>query len=217
MFDIKWGEMKARVIVMGAGLALVATAAHAQEGVKQVEQLIKKATATVKSIDETKAQIQKTMDAYNMVMAPETKDRKSAYSKLQKEMNTTERKRADISIRADEMNVEADVLFKNWSASTAAISDPALREKSEKRLADARARYADIQADGRKADSLYLTFMKTLRDHVTFLGHDLNDSAVASLKPESAKVNAQAKELFAAIDQATGAANTNIGALKPQS
>ena len=59
--------------------------------------------------------------------------------------------------------------------------------------------------------------MKTLQDHVTFLGHDLNDSAVASLKPEAEKVNAQAKELYAAIDQATAAANTNIAALAPKS
>ena len=38
-------------------------AAHAQNGVKQVEHLIKKAPGTVKSIDATKAQIQKAMDA----------------------------------------------------------------------------------------------------------------------------------------------------------
>jgi hypothetical protein len=50
-----------------------------------------------------------------------------------------------------------------------------------------------------------------------FLGHDLNGSAVASLKEESAKLNALATELFAAIDQATGAANTNIEALTPRS
>lgn len=217
MFGIKWGEMKARVIVMSVALALVATAAHAQEGVKQVEQLVKKATATVKSIDATKAQIQKAMDAYNMVMAPETANRKSAYSKLQKAMGTAEKNRADISKHADAMNAEADALFQNWSASMTGISDPALRAKSEKRLVDTRARYTDIQAQSRKAGDLYTTFMTTLHDHVIFLGHDLNGSAVASLTQESAKLNAQAALLFAAIDQAAGAAHANIGALTPQS
>ena len=212
----KWGAMKARVIVTGAALALVATAAHAQDGVKQVEQLIKTATAAVKSIDATKAQIQKAMDAYGMVMAPETKNRKSAYGKLQKAMNAIEKNRADISRHADQMNAEADALFQSWSVSMAGISDPALRAKSEKRLVDTRARYADIEAQSRKASGLYTSFMTTLQDHVIFLGHDLNDSAVASLKLEAATLDAKAKELFVAIDQATGAANANIGALLPQ-
>ena len=58
---------------------------------KQVEQLIKKATATVKSIDATKVQLQKAIDAYNIVVAPETTDRKSAYSKLEKAMGRPRR------------------------------------------------------------------------------------------------------------------------------
>lgn len=207
-----------RAMATGAVTVLGLTAVHAQDqGVKQVEQLVKKSTATVKSVEDTKAQIQKTMDAYNVVVAPETTDRKSAYSKLMKEMESTKKKRADVATRADEANAEADALFKSWSASTAAISDAGLRAKSEQRLADTRARYTDIQAANRKADALYQTFMKTLQDQVTFLGHDLNDSAVASLKPESAKLNAQAKELYAAIDQAKEAANTNIAMLTPKS
>jgi uncharacterized protein YhaN len=216
MSSIKREAMKARVIVMGAALALVATAAHAQDGVKQVEQLIKKATATVKSIDATKAQIVKAMDAYGLVMAPETMNRKSAYAKLQKAMDGIEKNRAEIAKRADEMNAEADALFQSWSVSMAGISDPGLRAKSEKRLVDTRVRYADIEAQSRTASGLYTTFMRTLHDHVIFLGHDLNDSAVASLKQEAATLDAKAKELFVAIDQATGAANANIAALLPQ-
>ena len=115
------------------------------------------------------------------------------------------------------MNAEADALFQNWSASMAGISDPALRAKSEKRLVDTRVRYADIQAQSIKAGGLYTAFMTALHDHVIFLGHDLNGSAVASLAQESARLNTQATELFAAIEKATAAANANIGALTPQS
>lgn len=218
MFKIKSDQVTVRAVVVAAtALALGGLSLHAQEGVKQVETLIKKSTATVKSIDETKAAIQKSVDAYNLVIAPGTTNRKSAYSKLQKEMESTEKKRGEVPKRIDEANAEADTLFKSWSASTAGISDADLRTKSEKRLADAKARYGDIQTANKKAGELYTAFMKTLQDHVTFLGHDLNDSAVASLKPEAEKVNAQAKELYAAIDQATTAANTNIAALAPKS
>jgi hypothetical protein len=58
--------------------------------------------------------------------------------------------------------------------------------------------------------------MKSLADRVTFLGHDLNDESVASMKPESTKLNAQATELYAAIDKVTGALSASIAALSPK-
>ena len=184
------------------------------EGVKQVEQLIKKANAGVESINDTKLQLQKTMEAYNAVLAPDVKDRRDAYKKLQKEVATTEKKRAMVSTRNGEMNVEAGRLFKNWEGSTAAIQDPALRQRSQERLAVAKKRYSEIQANGQGAASLYTPFMKALQDQVTYLGHDLNPEAVATLKPEADKLNAQAKELYSAIDKTTAAANNNISQLR---
>jgi len=73
------------------GAALVAGAED--EGVKQIQQLIKRATSGVESITEAKLQVQKTMNAYNGVLAPDVKDRRDAYKKLQKEMETLEKKR----------------------------------------------------------------------------------------------------------------------------
>jgi len=204
--------------VMVAAIALGTTGAvRAQdEGVKQVEQLIKKATAVQKSIDETKVEVQKTMDAYNAVVAPETTDRKSAYKKLNKQTEDTKEKRAEIPKRVDEVKVEADTLFKGWSQAAASISDPDLKAQSQKRLTDAKVQLADIQAGAQKAGSLYNTFMKSLQDRVTFLGHDLNDTAVANLKPASAKLNAQATDLYAAVDKVSSAISTSITRLSPK-
>jgi len=184
------------------------------EGVKQVEQLIKKANAGVESINDTKLQLQKTMEAYNAVLAPDVKDRRDAYKKLQKEVATTEKKRAVVSTRNGEMNVEAGRLFKNWEGSTAAIQDPELRQRSQQRLGQAKARYSEIETNGQGAARLYTPFMKALQDQVTYLGHDLNPGAVATLKPEADKLNAQAKELYSAIDKTTAAANNNISQLR---
>ena len=130
------------------------------EGVKQVEQLIKKANAGVESITDTKVQLQKTMEAYNAVLAPEVKDRRDAYEKLQKEVTESEKKRAVVSTRNGELNVEAGKLFKDWEGSTAAIQDPALRQRSQERLAQAKKRYSEIQANGQGAAKLYTPFIE---------------------------------------------------------
>ena len=66
-------------VVLIALLALGTVGVAAQdEGLKQVQALIKRANTTVGSIDDAKQQIQKTMDAYNAVLAPETTDRRGA-------------------------------------------------------------------------------------------------------------------------------------------
>jgi hypothetical protein len=199
-------------MIIGSTLGVAAQ----DEGVKQIQQLIKKASAQVESINETKLQLQKTMDAYNAVLAPDVKDRRDAYKQLQKEMANTDKKRADVSAKAGEMNTEADKLFKSWQGSAAAISNPDLRQRSDERLKKTQDRFSQIRQTGQEASSLYTPFMKSLQDQVTFLGHDLNPGAVASLKPDADKLNAQAKELYAAIDKVTGSANNNITKLSSE-
>ena len=202
--------------VFGISLMIFASAlvgVAQDEGVKQIQQLIKKANSVVESITDAKLQLQKTMDAYNAVLAPDVKDRRDAYKKLQKEMATADKKRAAVSTRSSEMNAEADKLFKSWEASTTAISDPDLRRRSDERLTTAKQRFDGIRKAGQSGAETYTRFMKSLQDQVTFLGHDLNPGAVAALKPEADKLNTQAQELYAAIDKTTAAANDNISRL----
>jgi len=197
-------------------LSFAAAVRSQDEGVKQVQLLTKKAGATVEAIANTKVQLMKTMDVYNGLMADGATDRKGAYKKLQQEMAATEKRRSEIGLRADEMKAEADALFKSWADSTAAIGDADLRKRSEERLAKTKASFAEIGTVGQKATELYGPVMKALQDQVTYLGHDLNPSAVASLKPNAAKLNDQAKELTQRIDDTITTANTAIGALRPQ-
>jgi uncharacterized protein YhaN len=204
-----------KLFAVVAVLLMAAPAVAQDEGVKQVEQLVKRANSTVGAINEAKLQIQKTMAAYDTVLAADTKDRRGAYKKLQKEMANTEKKRVDVAERSKEMNAQADTVFKNWEGSTAAISNPDLRKRSEDRLAQTKERFGAIRNTGQEATELYGPFMKSLQDQVTFLGNDLNASAVASLAPDAAKLKASAAELYTAIDKTTAAANANIAALKP--
>jgi len=198
-------------------LALAATAgAQSDEGLKQIEEVVKASGNTVKAIADTKLQLQKTMDVYNSLMADDATDRQKLYKSLQKEMENTDKRRAKIEEEAAKMRSAADTLFGQWADSTAAIESADLRRKSEDRLNATKASYDEIGTVGKKAADLYGPFMKDLQDQVTFLGHDLNPSAVASLKPEAAKLNEKANALIAEIDDTITTANTNIGALRPQ-
>jgi hypothetical protein len=202
-------------VLAGLGLAAAATA-QSNEGVKQVERLVKASGNTVKAIGDTKLQLMKTMDVYNALMADDAKDRKKLYKSLQKEMENTEKRRAKIGEEAARMKAEADTLFEQWAQSTAAIENPDLRKRSEERLDATRASYAEIETTGQKAADLYPPFMKDLNDQITFLGHDLNPDAVASLEPEAVKLNEKAETLMKSLDDTIATANQKIAALRPQ-
>jgi hypothetical protein len=158
----------------------------------------------------------KTMDVYNALMADDATDRKKLYKSVQKEMDNTEKRRMKITEEAAKMKSEADTLFAQWAESAAAIENPDLRKRSEERLEATKASYAEIEAMGQKAADLYPPFMKDLQDQITYLGHDLNAEAVASLKPEVAKLNEKAQALVRSLDDTIGTANQKIGALRPQ-
>jgi len=202
-------------VLAALALAMAASVGAQDEGVKQVERLVKAAGNTVKAVGDTKVQLMKTMDVYNGLMADDAADRKKLYKSLQKEMENTEKRRAKIDEESAKMSVEADTLFQQWADSAAAIENPDLRKKSDDRLAATKASYAEIGTVGQKAADLYGPFMKALQDQVTFLGHDLNPSAVADLKPEAKKVNEAASKLTQGIDDVISTANSNIAALRP--
>jgi hypothetical protein len=197
-------------------LGFAAAAGAQDEGVKQVEQFAKKARATVEAIENSRVQLLKTMDTYNGLMAKDATDRKGAFKKLQQQMAQTEERRAEIAVRAGEMDAEAETLFAGWAKSAAAIGDAELRKRSETRLTAAKASHARIKSVGRMAADAYAPVMKALGDQVTYLGHDLNPSAVASLDADAARLRTAVQELVKKIDDTMLTANSAVAALSPQ-
>jgi hypothetical protein len=143
------------------------------------------------------------------------KDRKGAYNDLNNDVADSEKKVADGRPKVDEMNTAADGYFAAWKASAAEISNADLRKRSEERLADAQGRFAKIAAAGTDARQGFDTLMKDVKDQSTFLGHDLNASAIASLKPDAAKFNGRANTVFTKTDGVTKMFEEYIASMKP--
>ena len=97
-------HLSAIVVGLAIGIGSAASLSADDAGVQQIRQLIKKATSNVEAIAEAKQQLQKTMNAYNAVHAPDVKDRGDAYKTLQKEMSNADKKRTDVSSKAAQMN-----------------------------------------------------------------------------------------------------------------
>jgi len=169
-------------------------------GPEQTAKLTKSVENTVKSIEATRLQLEKTVAGYNSIIDQTAKDTKDAYKDLGKDITESEKKVEQGRLKVDEMNAEADALFAAWKTNAAAITDPSLRKRSEDRLADAQARFHSIAVAGKDTRQTFDTLIKDLKDQSTFLGTDLNASAIATLKPDAAKFNARAKDVFGKIE-----------------
>ena len=208
-------------IPLGAALALALAgsgspvAAIAQGGPEQAARFAKSVDTTTRSIESTRAQLDKTVAGYNSIIDQTATDTKDAYKDLGKNITESEKKVAEAKSKVDEMNAEAESHFAAWKTSTAAISDPALRKKSEEQMVDSQAKYQKIAAAGRDARQHFDALMTALKNQSSYLGSNLNPSGIASLKPEAAKFNTRAKELFGKIDTVNKAFGDYASSIRP--
>jgi Protein of unknown function (DUF2959) len=205
-----------RVVALAAGLgALAALPALGQSGQELAQKLTKSVESTVKSIGETRQQLEKTLAGYNSIMEQTAKDTKDAYKSLGKDIADSEKRVGDARIKVDEMNAEAQRHFTAWKENAAAITDAGLRKRSEERLADAQARYQKIESAGKDARQSFDALMSDLKNQATFLGSDLNAGAITALKPDAAKFNTRAKAVFQKIDGVNKMFDDYVASMKP--
>ena len=201
--------------VAAAAATLPATPVAAQGGPEQTATFLKTVQNTVEAIGESRAQLQKTLATYNSITGMTAKDLKSAYKDLGKDVADSERKVADGRPKVDAMNNAAKGYFGAWEASAAEISDPDLRKRSEERLADARAQFDKIAAAGADARQSFDTLMTDVKDQYTFLGHDLNASAIESLQPDAAKFNTRSTAVLGKADGVIKMYEEYVASMKP--
>jgi type IV secretory pathway TrbL component len=201
--------------LVAAGLALRAVPCAAQGGPEQTQAFLKTVEGTVKAIGESRAQLQKTVATYNSITEMTAKDLKDAYKDLNKEVAECEKKVADGRPKVDEMNTAAEGYFAAWKESAAAITNPELRKRSEERLADAQERFARIATAGTSTRQSFDTLMADVKDQSTYLGLDLNASAIESLKPNAAKFNARATSVLSRVDDVTRMFEEYIASMRP--
>jgi DUF2959 family protein len=195
----------------GAG----APGAFAQGGPEQAAKFAKSVDGTVKGIEATRAQLDKTLAGYNSIIEQTAPDTKEAYKDLGKSITESEKKVSEAKAKVDEMSAAADIHFAAWKNSTIAISDPALRKKSEERMVGAQAQYQKIAASGREARQYFDTLMTDLKNQTNYMGSQLNPSGISSLKPEAAKFNTRARELFGKIDMVNKALGDYASSIRP--
>jgi hypothetical protein len=184
------------------------------EGIKETDRFVKAGGTTSQAITNAKMQTQKTLDAYNTLVTQPSKDMKGDYKKLLKASDSMNDKVAEAREKIAAMQKAGDTYFSGRAEAIKNIQDPALLSQAQQRLATNQQEFGGVLQSLRDAGGALEPFRKQLADQITYLGSDLTPSAMESVKPQAAKLNAQGAEVFAKTDQALAKSDAYFKALR---
>ncbi len=123
-------------------------------------------------------------------------DLEKFYKKLKSDFEDCEDRAENVRKRADKVEQVATALFIEWEKEINEITSQKLKNNSRKSLSDAKKRYAILQRAMLKAEASMTPVLKTLKDYVLYLKHNLNARAISSLKQEVGDIEIEITSLI---------------------
>ena len=105
-------------------------------------------------------------------------------------------------------------MFAEWTGELDQYQDQGLRASSAQKLAESKARYADLLAAMRKSEAAMKPVLAAFNDRVLYLKHNLNAAAISSLSGTAAGIDNNVQDLIKQMDASIDQANAFIDHLK---
>ena len=161
--------------------------------------------------EEAKKDIQSTLDQFGKVVAYQGGDLETTYKKLSSKDSAE-----TVRTRIENVESVADALFSEWTTELGQYSSADLRRKSEAKLIQTRTRYNSMLAAMKRAEQRIDPVLKPLRDQVLYLKHNLNARALAAIKGELVKVDAQIDHLVKDMNRSIAEADRFIQSMEKE-
>ena len=167
--------------------------------------------------EDAKKDIQSTLEKFGNVVSYQGGDLEATYKKLSSELESSEDSAETVRKRIRDVESVADALFSEWETELGQYSSADLRRKSQAKLSQTKTRYKDMLGSMNRAEQRIDPVLKPLRDQVLYLKHNLNARALAAMKGELVKVDAQVDRLVREMNRSIAEADKFIQAMEKES
>ncbi|HZJ71349.1 MAG TPA: DUF2959 family protein [Planctomycetota bacterium] len=191
------------VLALCFGAALVACSGPKTEGQKKMSQLSEQMQRLDMALQSSKVEIQKTIEAHDMLVANADADLSGNFSRFHSAMEHCTERQKEIGSLLDQISATSTSYFAGWQADLDRIDNADLRERSAQRLEQTKARLEQVQSQVATTKTAFEPLMQTLHDHLIYLSNDLTIDSVASLSKDSGKLRSDVGPLYTALDQST--------------
>ena len=202
------------MVSMLAGCDTLYLGAMEKMGYAKRDVLSSRVKAARDAQEDAKQEIQSALEQFGKVVNYSGGDLEATYKKLNSELESSEERAETVRKRIDDVESVADALFKEWKNELDEYSSKDLRRKSEAKYTQTKTRYNEMLAAMKKAEQRIDPVLKPLRDQVLYLKHNLNASALSSLKGEVVKVDAQVDQLVKDMNRSIAEADKFIQGLE---
>jgi len=166
--------------------------------------------------EDAKKEIQSALEQFGKVVGYQGGDLEATYKKLNSELESSEDSAEAVRKRIKDVESVADSLFTEWKTELGQYSSPDLRRRSEEKLTQTKTRYNEMLGAMKKAEQRIDPVLKPLRDQVLYLKHNLNARALAAIKGELVKVDAQVDQLVKDMNRSIAEADRFIQSMEKE-
>lgn len=163
---------------------------------------------------EAQQQFKSALEQFGSVITLKNTDLKKAYDTLEKEYTDCEKAATEVSDRINKVENVSEALFDEWEDELELYENKELRRASKKQMQETRSRYTKMLASMHAAEKSMDPVLKTFRDNVLFLKHNLNAQAIGSLQSEFSSLEKDIDILIEKMNSAIEQSNTFIAQMK---
>ena len=162
---------------------------------------------------EAKEEIVDALAAFKAVAGFKGGELEAQYSRLKEKYDASAQAVEEVKQRIDSIEEVSKALFEEWEGEIDDMQDEDLKRDSKQMLAETSSRYATLIKAMQTAESKMEPVLVTLKDHVTFLKHNLNARAVTSLQKNLVTIERDVAALLVDMEKSIAQADAFIAAM----
>ncbi len=141
-------------------------------------------------------------------------DLEKRYNALKDDYNGCVTRVDSVHKRVKEVETVSTDLFAEWEKEIQQIGTPSLRDASRQQLTSTRQKYDELHAALKRAEESMDPVLRQFNDYVLYLKHSLNAEAIASLKGETASIQAEISKLIEQMNTSIQHADEFVKSMK---
>lgn len=179
-------------------------------GIHKRDILVDRVESARDSQEEAQQQFKSALEQFGAVVKIKNTDLKEAYDQLNKEYIDCEEAAQKVSDRIDKVETVSEALFEEWEDELKLYENKQLYQSSKRQLQKTRSRYTEMLDSMHAAEKSMEPVLKTFRDNVLFLKHNLNAQAIGSLQSEFSSLENDIDKLLTKMNKAIEQSNIFI-------
>jgi len=183
-------------------------------GIHKRDILVDRVEAARDSQSEAQEQFKSALEQFGTVIHIKNSNLKKAYEKLNGEYEDSENAAKKVSDRIDVVESVAGALFDEWEDELKLYKSSGMRESSKQKLQGTKIRYQEMLTSMRRAEKSMDPVLRSFRDNVLFLKHNLNAQAIGSLREEFSTLKGEIDGLIQNMNEAIKTSNKFIADIK---